>query len=217
MLPVVKGSATDLATAMRSVKVSTGDASPGAMGGFLKFDFKDGSFSFGRDGDDVTGDRAIINVRSLSHGWKLWAGGKFTQTFVSIIDPLPTAPESVDGKFPSEARAFAGAFYDDGAPGEQFTFETNSYGGRKSVNDLIVKIMERANSNPAYMFPVVELHGQSYKNVKHGTTIFNPVFEVVAWANEDGAIEGMGRIEAKAEVEVEPEAPAPARRRRVVT
>jgi len=216
MLPVVKGSATDLASAMRAVKVSTGDATPGALGGFLKFDFKDGSFSFGRDGDDVSKDQAIINVRSLSHGWKLWAGGKFTQNFVSIIDPLPEAPQPVDGKYPSEARAFAGAFFDDGKPGEQFTFETNSYGGRKAANDLIVKIMERANSNPAFMFPVVCFDAESYKNQKHGTTIFNPVFTVVDWANEDGALERTARIAPK-EAQVEPEAPAPVRRRRVAT
>ena len=214
-LPVIKGSLTDLAASFQAAKVSTADSTPGTLGGFLKFDFKDGSWAFGRDGDDVTGDTVVVNVRSFAHGWKLWAAGKFIENLVSILDPLPEPPVAVDGKYPSEARAFAGAFYDNGKPGEQFTFETNSYGGRKATNDLLNQVYARSHVNPVHMFPIISLNSDSYKNVKHGSTIFNPVFAVVGWADEKGAVEDLNaRIEASDE---EPAAPAPTRRRRVAS
>lgn len=219
MLPTIKGSVSDLASSFKVVQVNTQDTSGGTLGGYLKFDFKDGAWSFGRDGDDVTGDNVAINIRTFAHGWKLWANGTFTSVLVNITDAEPPCPPPVGDKHASAARAFAGAFWDQGKPGEQLVFETNSYGGRKAVNVLIEAVKAKVQSSASFLFPVVKLGSESYKNQKHGSLIHNPTFEIVDWANESGAAEssiGIAEADAEDDTPIAVEAPAaPARRRRV--
>lgn len=217
MLPAIKGSVTDLANSFKNVQVNTDDSSPGTLGGFLRFDFKDGSWSFGRDSDEVTEDLVAINIRTFAHGWKLWANGKVTSVLVSITEPEPPCPPPVDDKHASAARGFAGAFWDDGKPGEQLVFETNSYGGRKAVNDLIEMVKQRVLAGSAYLFPIVRLKSESYKNQKHGSTIYNPRFELVDWADENGVAEGSVAQVMHSGEDAPESAPAVAPRRRRVT
>jgi len=219
MLPVIKGSVADLASSFKVAQVNTQGASEGTLAGFLKFDFKVGSWSFGRDGDDVTEDYVAINIRTFAHGWKLYANGNFTSVLVAITEAEPPCPPPVGDKHASAARAFAGAFWDNGKPGEQLIFETNSYGGRKAVNDLIEAVKSKVMSGGTFLFPVVQLNSDSYKNQKHGSTIHNPVFKIVDWADENGVAESK-QVNAEApELPTPPAAQFPAagpRRRRVV-
>jgi len=185
----------------------------GGSAGFLKFDFNNGEWSYGREMDDVTDDEVLINTNTICHGYILWSGGKATKTLTTFDQekPMPMAPIGTDQ--PSEARAFMGAFYDDGTPGEQFTFETNSFGGRKGVDTLITEIINRvAVGEVTYLYPLVKLSSDSYKNTKHhNKLIHNPKFEVIAWADQNGNLQG----EAAPQLEAPEEVEEPVRRRRV--
>lgn len=216
-LPMVQAAVADLAAAIVGNKVNT-QGPTGGIGGFLKFDFESGSYSYGRDGDDVTDDSILINTRTISHGWTLWADGKVQKSYAPFTQDLPAPMLPVAGKQPSESRAFQGNFWDEGAPGPALTFETNSYGGRQAVNRLIEQIAAQAVKDPVHLFPLVKLKSEFYVAKAYGRVIHNPVFEIVGWADADGKLKGAIAAPAQAAMIAAPEAPAPAepaRRRRV--
>jgi hypothetical protein len=152
----------------------------------------------GQDGDLVTDEEILINTATIQHGWILWSGGRPNKIFVGFTQPLPQAMEPIlTGKdaqgndtydSPSEARSLQGALVDDGEP---LAFDTNSYGGRKSIDVLLGKIKAHSAEGSKFLYPRVKLTSESYANKKRGGKLtFNPVFEIVAWCNEDGDEEG---------------------------
>jgi hypothetical protein len=234
MLPSVSVSASSLAQKFLGNKVSTQTAASGSAG-FLKFDYQSGDWTYGRDSEDVKGDEILVNVRTLGHGWVQWSGGRATKNFVSIEHELPIKPPAIGRDEAAEARCFGAAFYDDNkAEKTQLIFETNSFGGRAAVNDLINAIMERVVSGEqTHLFPLVRLGSSSYYNEKYRRDIHTAKFEIVAWCDENGIKQGSAPariaapapapaqapaaeapVEAAAPAE-EAAAPAPSRRRRV--
>ena len=205
-LPAIKMSTKDLRGALAQSQVQ--ETAAGGIGGFLKFDFQTGEWSYGRDQEEVTGDKVLINVATFGHGWVLWLNSEAQKNLVRFTDPLPEPPASaVDAKGntveASQARAFQGAFLDGN---DQLTFETNSYGGRQGVDALLAAVKQRAASGEGDLYPIVKLSSSSYVNKAYGNkTIHNPVFEIVGWADEFGVEE---------EEPEQIEAPAPTRRRR---
>lgn len=206
MFPTVNtASITDLSTALASSKVQGESSNSGKA--FIRFDFKTGSFSFGRDQEDITGDEIIINTTSFVHGWVLWVNGSPQKVLRSFIEDLPPPmPNGADGSQPSESRGFEARFEDD--PDTVLVFETSSYGGRAGCDKLLNAIRIRsAGGESEFLFPVVKLESESYK-AKQGGTIHNPVFEIVGWVNQAGeAEEQTAKLDAPAEEE-------PVRRRR---
>lgn len=216
MLPAIQATTGSLAARIaQAKKPATGTG----MSGFLKFAFDSGEYLFGRDQEDVTGDLVLVNTNSICHGWTIWADGKATKTLVTFDRELPEAPPAVGKDQPSEARAFGGAFYDDGKPGDQLVFETNSYGGRKGVDKLIGEVIDRVTAGETvYLYPVVKLSSESYKNKNYmNKLIHNPIFEVVKWCDVNGLEAGAEApslaAPAAPEAEPEPEQSAPRRRR----
>lgn len=215
MLPAVKMNTSELTQALSQSKVaSTG----GGQGGFLKVDFRTGDWSFGAEQEDVTGDTVVINTPSIGHGWVLWADRKATKVMARFNEPLPEPMPPQGDNQPSEGRIFQGVFLDAGTPladCQQFTFETNSYGGRAAVDSVLEAIKTKAMTGSAHLFPAVKLTSTSYVNKKHGSTIYNPVFDIIGWYNEAGEAETQPEaVEDQTETASKEAESAPTRRRR---
>lgn len=177
---------TDLASALAGSQVQETTGVAGVS--FLKMDFESGDWLLGQDADIVTDDLILVNTTTIQHGWILWSGGRPNKSFVSFNQPLPQPMEAIGDDYPSEARSFEGALIDDAEP---LAFQTNSYGGRKSINVLLGKIKAHSGGDSKFLYPKVKLTSESYTNTKRGGKLtYNPVFEIVAWCNEDGDEEG---------------------------
>lgn len=176
----------DLTTALANSQVQ--ETSNLAGFSFLKIDFESGEWLLGQDSDIVTGDEILVNTASIMHGWILWSGGRPNKSLVGFTQPLPTPMDSIGEDTPSEARSFQGALIDDGEP---IAFDTNSYGGRKGVDVLLGKIKAHSAEGSKHLYPKVKLTSESYANKKRGgKLVYNPVFEIVAWCDQDGNEEG---------------------------
>ena len=163
----------------------------------------------------VTNDEVLVNTTTIQHGWILWSGGRPQKSFVGFQQPLPTQMEPIGEDYPSEARSFQGALIDDGEP---LAFDTNSYGGRKGIDVMLGKIKAHSAEGSQYLFPRVKLTSENYANKKRGGKLtYNPVFEIMAWCDNDGNEEPAANANAQVEDKSEDkEAPAeePKRRQR---
>ena len=205
-------SPTDLSTALAQGQVRETTGLAGFS--FLKMDFESGEWLLGQDAEIVSGELVLVNSPTIQHGWILWSGGRPNKSFVGFTQPLPQPMDSIGDDHPSEARSFQGALADDGEP---LAFDTNSYGGRKGIDVLLGKIKAHSAEGSKFLFPKVRLTSESYKNKKRGDKLtYNPVFEIVAWCDDEGTEEGEApaQIEAKPEVEVEVSAEPKKRQRR---
>ncbi len=194
---------SDLATSLVQSKIQETSQSSGVS--FLKCDFESGEWLLGQDNEDVTGEKVLINVATIKHGWILWSGGRPNKSMVGFAFELPIPMEPVGADSASEARSFEGALYENQTP---LQFDTSSYGGRKGVDKLLSDIKRNAQKSE-YLYPLVELTSESYVNAKRGgKETFNPVFKVVAWCNQDGVPEN------SPEEQVEDKTEEPTRQRR---
>jgi hypothetical protein len=194
---------TDLSTALAQSQVRETTGLAGFS--FLKMDFESGEWFLGQDAENVTNYDLLINTASIQHGWILWSGNRPNKTFTAFDQPLPQPMESIGDDHPSEARSFQGALIDDGEP---LAFDTNSYGGRKGIDVLLGKIKAHSAEGSKHLFPKVKLTSESYANKKRGGKLtYNPVFEILAWCDDEGNEEGEApaQVEAKPEVEVSAE------------
>jgi hypothetical protein len=199
---------TDLTTALAQSQVQETQGLAGFS--FLKIDFESGDWLLGQDAEIVTNDEVLVNTTTIQHGWILWSGGRPQKSFVGFQQPLPTQMEPIGEDYPSEARSFQGALIDDGEP---LAFDTNSYGGRKGIDVMLGKIKAHSAEGSQYLFPRVKLTSENYANKKRGGKLtYNPVFEIMAWCDNDGN-EEPAQVEDKSE---DKEAPAeePKRRQR---
>ena len=187
MFPTTQHSATNLATALTESKVAQ-TTSAGSKA-FLKFDFKSGDFCFGREAEDITGQKIVINTYSITHGWVMWVNGSPKKEMVAFNESLPAAPAPVAGNEASEGRGFEARFLGEESAETILSFESNSYGGRQGVDSLLSEIKSRAMSGEQnFLFPVVQLTSSSYKS-KQGSTIHNPKFMIVDWLDLNGESE----------------------------
>jgi len=203
---------TDLSTALAQSQVRETTGLAGFS--FLKMDFESGEWLLGQNADIVTDEEILVNTASIQHGWILWSGNRPNKTFTAFDQPLPQPMESIGDDHPSEARSFQGALIDDGEP---LAFDTNSYGGRKGIDVLLGKIKAHSAEGSKFLFPKVKLTSESYENKKRGGKLtYNPVFEIVAWCDDEGTEEGEApaQVEAKPEVGVEVSAEPKKRQRR---
>lgn len=181
-------SVTDVAQLMQQSKVTTQSSQQGSTA-FLKFDFKTGEFSFGREAEDVTDEELLVNPTSFQHGWVVWANGSPTKVMAPFYNDIPARPEPIAGNEPTEARGVSMAFTDD--PDTTVVFESNSYGGRTGLDSLLQEIQLRSQTESEFIVPRIQLTSTSYSSKKAGgSLVFNPVFHVLAWHNMDGSEQG---------------------------
>lgn len=207
--PVVMNT-NDLSSALANSQVQETNQVGGVS--FLKMDFETGDWLLGQGQDLVTGEELLVNTPTICHGWILWSGGKPHKSMVSFTQQLPMPMAAVGTDSPSEGRSFQGAMVDDGDP---IAFDTNSYGGRKGVDALLGAIKAHAASGSQHLYPKVKLSSESYANKNRGgKLVFNPVFEVVAWCDEDGNQEDGAAPQVEDKTAEAPAEEAPTRQRR---
>jgi len=202
---------TDLSTALAQSQVKETTGLAGFS--FLKMDFESGEWLLGQDAEIATDELVLVNTPSIQHGWILWSGGRPNKSFVAFTQPLPQPMEPIGDDYPSEARSFQGALVDDGEP---LAFDTNSYGGRKGIDVLLGKIKAHSAEGSKHLYPKVKLTSESYANTKRGGKLtYNPVFEIVAWCDNDGNEESAAtaQVEDNSETETETEAPVEPKKR----
>lgn len=212
MFPTTQANITDLSTALKQSKVDQTGGNAGKA--FLKFEFRTGKFFFGRDQEEVTGEKIIVNTHSFVHGWILWHNKQPNKVVRSFVEPLPEPMPAMGNDQPSEARGFEARFEDD--DDTIISFETNSYGGRKGADNLLQEVMlKSAGGEEAFLFPVVKLTSESYE-AKQGGVIHNPIFKVVDWCDIDGNLESENGTKKLAgeQADVSGEEEQPVRRRR---
>ena len=188
-----------------------------------------GGWTYGSKAVDCTGAEVLINTQSLKHGWHLWVDGTLTNVMVPFVAALPAEPEAVKndkGKIQqaSEARELQGAMIDEDGSTFMVSYANASYGTRSAVDDLLNAIRSRAVTEPEYLYPKVILSASDHypSSYKAGEVVFNPVFEIVAWCNQNGEEqdgEGVAALpaeapEAEADEVVQEEAEQTTRRRR---
>jgi len=95
-------------------------------------------------------------------------------------------------------------------------YKNNSYGFRQAFEKLVRGDMRsRYEIDKRFFWPIITLHSESYEHKSYGQ-IFNPIFRIVAWADENGVIAGKPAAAVKGPVQaaqpVEP--PKPVRQRK---
>jgi hypothetical protein len=200
----------DLSSALANSQVQETNQVGGVS--FLKMDFETGDWLLGQGQDLVTGEELLVNTPTICHGWILWSGGKPQKSMVSFTQQLPMPMAAVGTDSPSEGRSLQGAMVDDGDP---IAFDSNSYGGRKGVDALLGAIKAHAASGSQHLYPKVKLTSESYANKNRGgKLVFNPVFEIVAWCDEDGNQEDGAAPQVEDKTAEAPAEEAPTRQRR---
>lgn len=203
--PVTASVGADLAGALQSdVKVNITANNAGKQ--FIKYGTYSGEWFIGKGNTDITGEIVLINTQSIGHGWQLWVNSRLEkQSFVPFVTDLPLAPEAMRNKKNQleearEARIIGGSYEGD-EDTMNFEFTGTSYGIRQAVDTLLNEIRAKSIETSEFLYPEVKLTcAEPYENTnKKGEFIYNPMFEVVGWCNQDGELEGekAEKIEAK--------------------
>lgn len=158
---------------------------------------KRGNWVFGMENEEVQGgSRWIVNPMSLAHGYCCWvetAGNDKNklrgEVMVSITKPKPALPPPIEGTPYKEQRAFNLKCYDGEDAGTEVTYKTNSDGGMKAFDKLILAIQQRLVADPLHCCPVLVLGAESYDHPKWGET-WKPIFDIVSWSDMNGELAG---------------------------
>jgi hypothetical protein len=196
-----------LSAALRAVKVS--DPSSGSV--ILKMD-KTGHWVYGADQTEIEdGSLWAINPFSFVHGFIAWGDGEVLgEKMVPVSSPLPemdVAPANAKRGWEIQIGMSLKCINGEDE-GLEVRFATTSVGGKRSVQELVLKIAEQVDLDQNKPVAVVELKKEHYQHKSYGR-IYTPIFDIKKWIGMDGAAEAV-----PVEEEVAPAAPA--RRRRSV-
>ena len=179
---------------------------------------KEGRWVCGKDDDTVAeGTEIAINPTSIRLGYIAWPPEGVTprkplgEEMFPLGTPLPpvTSMPAVEGdgwqkQFSVGVRILGGPLKD-----KEFTIKGTSDGLSRAVSSVIEAIIGRLASGSVYVVPIAELKTEFYKHPQYGR-IYKPVFDIVAWADMDGAEEPDSAAGAIAPAEPEqPAEPAP--------
>lgn len=194
----------DLAVALGNSQVR--ETAAGGIS-FLKFDYKTGFWTLGRDQEDVTDDKILVNTPTFQHGWILWSGKRKTMSMARFNHPIPPVMDAIGADFPKEGRAFQGSMVDDGEP---LSFDTSSGGGLEGCGILWGTITLHSAGKSKFLYPKVILTSSNYIDKNHGNQIvYKPVFKIIAWCDQDANEEPAAPAQIMDQSE-----PAPTRQRR---
>ena len=175
---------------------------------------KSGNWVFGMENEEVQGgSRWIVNIMSLAHGWCCWVETSGNdknklkgEVMVSITKPKPAEPPPIDNTPYKEQRAFGLKCYDGEDAGTEVSYKTNSDGGMKAFDKLILAIQQRLVADPLHCCPVLVLGAESYDHPKWGET-WKPIFDLVGWSDIHGNLAGQQAQVATAKPAEPPPAP----------
>lgn len=157
----------------------------GDMKAYLNLPSANGKWTLGQDKDPVpAGTKVVVDASSFQYGHVFWLGGRpIASVMASCAEAYPDVPEvQHDGSpIPPVAKL---------AP--QYVFEVGFENGRKAtvrggtkgllfvVQNLLDKIVQRAQAGETKLNPVVSLEVSSYTHPEHGL-IHSPKCPVLGW------------------------------------
>lgn len=153
----------------------------------------DGSWSIGQaDTPMQIGSKWWINLLSICHGYICWSNypgarknERLGEVMCPMSEPKPPKPGDIDG-FPfKEQRSFEAICLNGEDAGTEVMFKNGSTGTLKGMKKLEDAIKAQIRVNWRFSCPVVQFKSERYKHGDYGW-IWNPIFEVVDWANQKG-------------------------------
>jgi hypothetical protein len=192
---------------------------------YMRLDQKSGKWVFGQENIAVEDDSLwAANPYSFQHGYVNWSNPKVTgkkaellgEMFVPFNASLPLATTlenfSSQGGQWNDAIMFDLICMSGEDEGTQVTYNGSSMGACRAYAELLAKVKNRPEQD--YPFPVAVLTETSYDS-KYGSKVYNPIFDVVDWANNEGALlTGDTPEAAPANAETQEGPPVRQRRRR---
>ncbi len=177
---------------MKGIDNTRADMRVGSGGGkpFFRL-LKRGDFVWGQQDDPMQeGSRWAVNLKTLSRGWVCWGAGAMQgkllgQVMASVRAPKLVEPPPVNGFAFKEQFGLEMTCIDGEDAGTEVLYKNHSYGFTKAFDALLDEVRTRYAIDKEFYWPIVVLTSESYDHKQHGE-IFNPIFTVVDWANEDG-------------------------------
>lgn len=198
---------------------------PTPLGGdtLLRVDQNDGIFVYGADNVEVEeGSLWAVNPFSFKTGWVCWADRKMNgNKNEKLGEKMGPAENPIDEPaLPDEWAAKGGSWVQQVGfdlvcisgedEGTKVLFQNSSNGAIKAYEATYDAVMDRPSFD--HCFPICDLKISSYMNKGYNKRIYEPVFEIVDWADAEQNRLSSGKptkakaIEQKAEPEAE-EAP----------
>jgi hypothetical protein len=179
-----------------------------------------GTWVFGQGNEEIQeGSQWVINTASLGHGYCCWVKDDPKnpksksqlrgEIMISMSEPKPQRPPPIDDTPYVEQRAFDAKCFDGTDAGTEVLYKTNSLGGMRAIDDLLVEIQTQLSEpgGRAWPCPVITLNSDFYPNKTYGGRTYYPIFDIVAWADMDGHLQPVGKpVVAPAEKEASPPA-----------
>ena len=161
---------------------------------YLKIDRNSGAWMYGAEGIEVEdGSLWALNTYSLCSGWVAWADPKknnkkrekLGEVMGSFSNPPaePDVDHSEKGGEWTEQIGFDLVCISGEDKGEGVTYRASSLGALKAYDALYTATLERPSE--AHCFPIVTLQENHYDNKTYGGITYEPVFEIVDWADTD--------------------------------
>lgn len=180
---------------------------------------RDGVWIYGAENIEVeVGSKWAVNPLSLQHGYICWKKipegskekpEKLGEKLVSMYEdkPLKSALPTFEGSEWAEQTSVTLRCISGEDEGEQTDYKPSSVGGANAMKDLIGKIMQQLDRDPAKPVPVVVLKSTSYQHKTYGKT-YTPVLEIVDWIGMDGTAPAAAEEPETQDDEPETEQPA---------
>jgi len=159
----------------------------------IKLSKNNGTWNIGQADEPMqVGSRWVINLLSVCHGWICWSNYPGTrknerlgEVMVPMSEPKPRKPDPIES-FPfGEQRSFEAVCIDGEDIGADVMFKNGSTGTLKGFRKLEDAIKAQLRSNRAFPNPVIQFKSDKYKHAQY-YWIWNPIFEVVDWADMGG-------------------------------
>lgn len=192
-------------------KMKAGQSSlPQVSGGvaILRIGAQDGKWVFGQENIPVEeGSKWAVNPFSFQTGWVCWADPKVNrknEKLGEVMGPPDAAPacpaltpeQQAKGGEWQEQIGFRLVCISGEDEGEEVLYQNSSYGAMKAYREVYDAVMNRP-SKP-HCFPIVVITSDSYQNKTYNRTVYNPVFEVVDWADLENNLLSGGKPAAVA-------------------
>jgi len=159
----------------------------------IKLSKNNGTWNIGQADEPMqVGSRWVINLLSVCHGWICWSNypnakknERLGEVMVPMSEPKPRKPDPIES-FPfGEQRSFEAVCIDGEDIGADVMFKNGSTGTLKGFRKLEDAIKAQLRSNRAFPNPVIQFKSDKYKHSQY-SWIWNPIFEVVDWADMGG-------------------------------
>ena len=146
-----------------------------------------GAYVVGQNNEPVEKDAEFaVNIASLARGWVCWDDGELLgQVMASVQSERLPQPAPLNGtpfveQFSMELTCISGD-----KDGLVVLYKNNSAGFKEAFEKLLGEIAMRWGADKVYFWPVITLEQTSYPHKKYGQ-IWKPIFNVMAWTDENG-------------------------------